>query len=92
LILMEAAALGKPLLSTKVGSVAEFLVDGEEALFFQPGDTAALAAAIEQLVREPELRGRLARNARGAYERHFTYDRFAHEFAALVRETIAAQS
>ncbi|MFN2475453.1 MAG: glycosyltransferase [Chthoniobacterales bacterium] len=92
LILMEAAALGKALLSTNVGSVAEFLVNGDDALFFQPGDATALAAAIEQLVREPELRARLATNARQAYDKHFKYERFANDFTALVRETTAAQS
>ncbi|CAN5564239.1 hypothetical protein BH18VER1_BH18VER1_13850 [soil metagenome] len=85
LILMEAAALGKALLSTNVGAVAEFLVHGDDALFFQPGDAPALAREIERLVRDRELLKRLGARARRAYEKHFTFARFASEFSELVR-------
>ena len=54
------------------------------------GGWLALAAAIGRLIREPELRARLATNARHAYEKHFTYERFAWQFADLVRQMTAA--
>ncbi|HEY4758371.1 MAG TPA: glycosyltransferase, partial [Chthoniobacterales bacterium] len=50
LILMEAMAMGKSILSTRVGAVSEALVPEEEALFVEPDDAAALAAAITRLV------------------------------------------
>jgi len=86
LILMEALALGKAILSTAVGAVAEKLSNEEDGLLFPPGDAAALAAAIERLVREPELLGRLERNARMCYEQHFSFDRFGEGFVELLRE------
>ena len=45
LILIEAMALGKPILSTKVGVVGENLITDEDALFVEPGDAIALAGA-----------------------------------------------
>jgi glycosyltransferase involved in cell wall biosynthesis len=87
-VLMEAAALGKALISTDVGAVAELLRPGEEALFFKRGDADALAAAIERLVREPNLVQQLGLAARNAYEQHFTFERFGAEFGELVRETV----
>jgi glycosyltransferase involved in cell wall biosynthesis len=90
LILMEALALGKAILSTSLGAVAEKLSPEEDGLFFRPGDAAALAAAIERLVREPALRDRLGRNARIGYERHFTFDRFGEGFVELLREVISS--
>ncbi len=90
LILMEALALGKPILSTTVGAVAENLEREESGLFVPPDDATALAAAIARLVREPELRARLQRNARRSYEKHFAFPRFAEGFEALVKEVIAS--
>jgi GT2 family glycosyltransferase/glycosyltransferase involved in cell wall biosynthesis len=86
LILMEALALGKPILSTTVGAVAENLSVEEAGLFFPPGSVPALAAAIERLVREPELIERLGEKSRGAYEKYFTFDRFAEGFIELLNE------
>jgi len=86
LTLIEGMALGKPILSTPVGLVAEKLVAGREALFVKSGDVEELLEAIVRLVREPELRRRLAINSRKAYEKHFTLDRFAKDFVALIEK------
>jgi glycosyltransferase involved in cell wall biosynthesis len=86
LILMEALALGTPILSTTVGAVAENLVHEEAGLFFPAGNVTALAEAIERLVREPELIDRLRSRSRAAYEKHFTLDRFTKGFIDLVNE------
>ena len=59
LIVIEALALGTPILSTSVGAVAENLIGEEAGLFFPPGNATALAEAIQRLVREPELIDRL---------------------------------
>ena len=70
LTLIEAMALGKAILSTKVGLVGENLIAEEEALFVEPGDAVGLAAAIQRLVRDPKLLGKLATNARNAYDQY----------------------
>lgn len=92
LTLIEGMALGKPVLSTPVGLVAEKLVAGTEALFVKSGDVEELLAAIVRLVREPELRRRLAINSRRAYEKHFTLDRFAKDFVALIDKADLAEA
>ena len=86
LILMEALALGTPILSTAVGAVAENLFSEEAGLFFPPGNVSALAEAIERLIREPELLDRLRSRSRIAYEKYFTLDRFTAGFIDLVHE------
>ena len=92
LTLIEGMALGKPILSTPVGLVAEKLVAGREALFVKSGDVEELLEAIVRLVREPELRRRLAINSRKAYEKHFTLDRFAKDFVALIDKAGLAET
>jgi len=88
LILIEAMALGKAILSTKVGVVGENLIGEEEALFVKPGDAIGLAATIERLVRDPKLLRKLATNARNAYDQYFGLERFGKGFLAVLEEAI----
>ncbi|HEX8078079.1 MAG TPA: glycosyltransferase, partial [Chthoniobacterales bacterium] len=92
IILMEALAFGKPILSTNVGAIGEILPESDVGLFFKPGDANAMAAAIEQLLNEPKLLARFGRNARAVFEKHFGFDRFAHRFAELVDEVVATRA
>ncbi len=88
LTVIEAMALGKAILSTKVGVVGEKLIPEEDALFVEAGDAAGLAAGIERLVREPKLISKLAINARNAYDQHFGLDRFGKGFLEVLEEAI----
>ena len=88
LVLMEALALGTPILSTAVGGVAEHLAGEDAGIFFPTGNDAALAEAITRLVREPELRARFQAEARLAYERHFTFEPFGRDFRQLIDEAM----
>jgi glycosyltransferase involved in cell wall biosynthesis len=62
---LEALASGRPLIASIVGGIPEVVRDGENGLLVPQKDPAALAAAIERLRAEPELRQRLSRKARG---------------------------
>jgi GT2 family glycosyltransferase/glycosyltransferase involved in cell wall biosynthesis len=90
LTLIEGLALGKAVLSTRVGIVGETLISGKEALFVEAGDSAGFASAIDRLVREPDLVKSLQASSRAAYEKYFTLDRFGTEFVALLEETISS--
>lgn len=61
---MEAMALGKPVLSTAVGSIPDLITDGQTGITVQPHAPEELAEQLIRLCREPELRERLGRNAR----------------------------
>jgi glycosyltransferase involved in cell wall biosynthesis len=60
---VEALAVGTPVLATRAGGIAEVVRDGENGLLVPVGDTGALAAAIERFFGDPDLRARLARRA-----------------------------
>jgi glycosyltransferase involved in cell wall biosynthesis len=62
-VVVEALAVGTPVISTAVGGVPEVVRDGENGLLVPPDDADALAAAIRRLVEDDDLRGRLARAA-----------------------------
>src|SRR5258708_18891392 len=61
LVALEAMALGKPIVATRVGGLPEVL-EGADALLVQPGNATELAAAIEtaheRLRTDPEVRAR----------------------------------
>lgn len=57
---VESLAVGTPVISTRVGGVAEVVTDGENGLLVTAGDPESLAAAIRRFFSEPGLRGRLA--------------------------------
>jgi glycosyltransferase involved in cell wall biosynthesis len=69
--LREGAAAGLPLIaSRRAGAVGDVAVAGENALIVDPDDHAGLVDALRRIVREPELRERLAAGSRAVTERH----------------------
>ena len=65
---VEALAVGTPVIATAVGGVPELVRDGENGLLVPAGDGDALAAAIRRLLDEPGLRERLAAAAAPSVE------------------------
>jgi glycosyltransferase involved in cell wall biosynthesis len=67
--LLEACAMGLPVVTTAVGGIPDLLTDGETGLLVPDNDEAALAAAIVRLLNEPSLAERLSINGRRLAER-----------------------
>jgi glycosyltransferase involved in cell wall biosynthesis len=63
---VEALAVGPPVVATAVGGVAEVVHDGENGLLVPAGDPEALARAIRRLLEEDGLKARLAEGAAGS--------------------------
>lgn len=61
--LLEAAALGKPIVASAVGGIPELVTNGEHALLVPAGDVNSLAAALAKLIDEPQLAAALAAKA-----------------------------
>jgi glycosyltransferase involved in cell wall biosynthesis len=65
---VEALAVGTPVVATAVGGVSEVVRDGENGLLVPPRDAGALAAALRRLGDAPGLRERLAAAAAPSVE------------------------
>jgi starch synthase len=74
---MEAMACGCCAVASNVGGNPELVEDGTRGLLFPPGNAAALACALERLLRDADLRRRLA--ARG---HDFLHSQFSSAAAA----------
>lgn len=66
---LEAMALGRPVIATRVGGLVDLIEDGETGLLVPPGEPQALADAIEVLADDPDLRKRFADEAGKVLER-----------------------
>lgn len=65
---IEAMALGMCIVSTNVGGIPYLLQDGQNALLVLPRSPEAIVAAVQRVLTEPGLAGRLSANARATAE------------------------
>ena len=87
--MIEAMSLGKAIISTDVGGIAEVIVDGENGLLVQAENVRELAGAIAGLIERPKLVLELGKRARATYESNFTMDRFGAQFLDLLATTLS---
>ena len=89
-VVLEAAALGIPLLASDAGGMADLLVDGENAIRFDAGDLhdcrrAIMAAAAMD---DDALRA-LGARAQAAVFEHFNTEKEAHRYVEVLRTCTA---
>jgi glycosyltransferase involved in cell wall biosynthesis len=84
-VLMEAGSQELAAISSAVSAVPELIQDGETGLLVAPDDAAALAAALESLIRDPERRLALGRAARAAVLERFAMEPGLDRLAARLR-------
>jgi hypothetical protein len=86
LILLEAMMFAKPVIACRAGGMVEVVDEGTSGLLAEPGDAPSLAAAIDLLVGDTDLRARMGRAGRVRYEARFTPERMAEDVLAFVSE------
>jgi len=82
-VLPEAMACGVPVVATPVSGIPEMIESEQQGLLVLPNNPANLADALERLLTQPELCGRLARAARYRVVNHFSLERGATRLLAL---------
>ena len=88
-VLIEAMAVGIPVLAARAGGVPEIITDDVDGLLVPPGDRTAYLAAMRRLTEEPGLSARLVAAGHGTVARRFTVERVAEDFARLVNSVVA---
>ena len=84
---MEAAALGLPIVTTNVGELPYLWTDGEDALLVPSEDAGAMAGAIKRVLSEPGLAERLSRNARAKAE-GYDWSSILPQWENLIQEVL----
>jgi len=83
-VIMEAMATGLPVVSTNIGGIPEMIIDNETGFLVEPGDTAAMADAIETVINDSSSAARLGQSG---YERAgalFSIEKNVRELRALL--------
>lgn len=85
LVLLEAMALGRPVVATRVGGPLEIVVDGETGFLVSPSSPNALADALGTLLEDPALARRMGENGRARYAAQFTAAKMSQAILAVYR-------
>ena len=88
-VLMEAMAVGVPVVSTPISGIPELIDDGVNGLLVPSENPRALADAFLRLTSDKHLAAELSRNGRQTIEERFNGDRLAAQMASLLRECAA---
>lgn len=88
-VLMEAMASELPVLSTQVSAIPELVEDEVSGLLVRPRDATALAAALERLLTDRELRTRLGRQGREVVRAAFNAEQNAGVLAEVFRRVVS---
>jgi len=92
LTLIEAMALGLPVVATRTGGTPELVLEGETALLVEPGNSDELAEAIGRVLGDVELARRFGLAGRRRVEEHFTMPAHQAAILRLYQEVVAEAS
>lgn len=85
LTLLEAMARGLPVVGTRIAGVVDVVEDGVSGTLVEPGDAAALAAAMRALLSDPSRRAACGAAGREIVRRHYDFARVAGDLERLYR-------
>jgi glycosyltransferase involved in cell wall biosynthesis len=95
-IVMESMALGTPVIGSDAAGIAEQILDGETGYLVRPGDEHALAAALDTLFANHDLRRDMSRKGRerflAGFELEHSYRAYMTVFDAVRRGSAALRS
>lgn len=87
-VLLEAGAMGIPLVTTDMPGCRDVVRNGREGLLVQPRDVGSLVQAIVTLAGNPLMRMDLGARAKAHVEESFTLDKVASAYASVYRDLL----
>jgi glycosyltransferase involved in cell wall biosynthesis len=88
LALLEAMAMSRPIVATRVSGIPDVIKDGENGLLVPAAQPKEFAAALRRLFDSPELRQRLGENALATLRRDYDVKRTGRAYEALYLEAL----
>ena len=88
IVFVEASACGIPVIGGRSGGIEDAIVHDKTGMLVEPGDQAALVAAIETLWRNPQLRASFGAAGRQRVLAELTWKHFAAHVGAAVSDVV----
>lgn len=88
-VMLEAMALGRPVIGTRVGGVYRVIRDGETGLLVPPSDSVRLAECMLELLDDRDRARAIGAAARAEVQHEFSVEQMVHKTAALYRTVLA---
>jgi glycosyltransferase involved in cell wall biosynthesis len=82
-VLVEAQAMGTPVVATKVGGIPDAVRDGSTGILAESGDADGLARGVLAIVHDDALRARMSVDARAFTHAEFSLERMSRSMCAL---------
>lgn len=89
--ILEACASGLPVISTRHAGIMDVVVEGQTGFLTEEHDVQGMADNMLQLIRDPELAGRMGRAARLRVENHFSQEQSDSCLWAIIEGCIAGR-
>ncbi len=89
-IVIEAMAMGKPVVASEVGGVPEIVLDGKTGLLVPPKDAVALRQALALLIKHQEKRTQMGIEGRRRVEQRFSIERTVRNTEQLYEQILKA--
>jgi glycosyltransferase involved in cell wall biosynthesis len=89
--LLEAQALGIPVVATKVGGIPEVVKDGETGILVPAKDSHAIAGAVIRLLQDEALRRRFSENAKQWVDKRFSIETMVNDISGLYEQLLSAK-
>jgi len=91
-VLIEAMAMAKPVVASRITPLNEIVVDGETGSLAECGNAKSFAEAIARLLMDPEKRERMGASGRERVRTHFTAERMSQETVLLYEQSLERKS
>jgi len=88
IVILEAMAMGRPCVATRVGGVPDLVSDGRTGILVEPKDPVALAKGLIKVLDEPALAKDMGVNARKRVGKEFTWPRITDRLEHIYKEVL----
>jgi glycosyltransferase involved in cell wall biosynthesis len=89
MVILEAMAIGKPVIGSRVGGIPEQIDDGRTGLLFEMGNKEELAKKMNMLSKDPDTRKRMGLAARKKLEQEYSLNQHCTKVMQIYEELIS---
>jgi len=89
IVVLEAWAAGLPVVAARVGGIPSFTRDGEDVLYADPKEPQSFSTAIERLLLDGELAGKIAASGRRKARTQFDWNRIADRLESIYTDLLS---